>query len=85
MLSPMVMVSSSGTGLLLKTLSGSMVFQHPGSEFMSMTAVTTEGLADGQGLVCYMRPCQTNYFQIFVATCVLLCLLLQRPSKSRRE
>lgn len=82
---PRVMVSSSGPGLLLRTLSGSMVLQQPGSELMSMTPVTTEGHANGQGLVCYLRPCQTNYFQILLQLVCYLCLpwsVLQRAGES---
>ena len=51
-----VMVSS-GPGLLLRVLSGSLDLEHPGFELMSMASVTTKDPADALGLVSHLRPC----------------------------
>lgn len=67
-LSPRVIVLSCGPGLLLSATSGSVDLQQPGSELISMTPFTIQGHADGQGLVCRLKLCQTNCFQIFIGT-----------------
>lgn len=50
-------MKASRTRLLLRTMSGFVALQRPGSGVMSRALVTTKGSVESQGLVSSLRQC----------------------------
>lgn len=84
-LSPMVMVSPSGTGLLLTTLSGSMVSSNPGLKLWPWILLPLRDLQMARVWSATWDHVRQIIFKHLLQLVCYLCLSLQRPSKSRRE